>query len=579
MIKIIKKRKKRLLPVLLTSFAFAVVICLEAPFEIFANNLSEFLFSLSDFLPLCIAFWLILTLIVGVPLFFIPDKAYRFAYPAITMLAFLFFLQGTYLNLGISSLPGDNMADEAPSLAAVIINAIVWLALSALAVASAFIKKRDAVKIVCVLLSVVTLGTQVINITFLALTTDGIALQRNERVVESSTEYVQKILTDDNLTTLSKSRNVIVFIVDRFDETYAEEAYDKYPNIYNELEGFTWFQDNLSLFSHTYPAITWMLTDKEYSCSVDRVSYQNEAFRGDTPLKELNDAGYTVNVFTQPYYAYSDEYYLPEYIANVVPTESIATLSLKAKIKVTGSLLKMSLYRCFPFVLKGIVGNISTGANADIVLQSRADSAYSLDLKQVYDAVTDKRFTVSGEKTFSYIHVNGCHDVSYDENWNTPTGNKAGDCSLSVLASFKIIDRYLKEMKRLGVYDNATVVITGDHGNAKKDEGNIEGPTMTALFVKPSGSKNEPLKTSMAQVCQSDLWATVFGSEGITSKKDYGTSVFDVPENLNRTRYYRWQTYLGGSLDEYVYEINGPAKDFSNWKEIDHVHYDKFLMD
>ena len=134
-------------------------------------------------------------------------------------------------------------------------------------------------------------------------------------------------------------------------------------------------------------------------------------------------------------------------------------------------------------------------------------------------------------------------------------------------------------MKRLGVYDNATVVITGDHGNAKKDEGNIEGPTMTALFVKPSGSKNEPLKTSMAQVCQSDLWATVFGSEGITSKKNYGTSVFDVPENLNRTRYYRWQTYLGGSLDEYVYEINGPAKDFSNWKEIDHVHYDKFLMD
>lgn len=555
-----------------------MIICLEAPFEIFGNNLSEFLFSLSDFLPICLICWLLISLTIGTALFFIPDGAYRFAYPITVATAFLFFLQGTYLNFGISYLPGDNMGTEAPSAAAVIIDTLIWLAVEALAVASAFFRKKDIARMICVLLSAVVLGTQAINIAFVALTTKDISLPRYERI-SSSDEYVQKIMTKDNLTTLSDTHNIVVFIIDRFDEAYAEKAYKENPEVYKELTGFTWFQDHISLFSHTYPAVTWMLTNKEYSCDTDRVSYQNEAFKGDTPLKELHDEGYSINVFTQSYYAYNDEYYLPDYIENVVPAESIPTIPLKGRIMISGSLFGMSLYRCLPLALKGIMGNISTNANANIVLQSRAESAYTLDLKNVYNAVTDKSFTLSEKKNFSYIHVDGCHDVIYNEKWKTPTGDEVGNYALAVRVNFKIIDRYLQEMKRLGVYDNSTIVITGDHGYAKRDEGNIDEPTLTALFVKPSGSGSDPLKISMAQVCHEDLWATVFKSEGIETRINYGTSVFDVPENENRPRCYRWQTYLGNSLDEYIYEINGPAKDFSNWKEKEHVHYNKFLMD
>ena len=55
-------RKNRILPILLAALALPMIICMEAPFEIYGSNLDEFLFSLSDFLPYCLMFWLAGTL-------------------------------------------------------------------------------------------------------------------------------------------------------------------------------------------------------------------------------------------------------------------------------------------------------------------------------------------------------------------------------------------------------------------------------------------------------------------------------------------------------------------------------------
>ena len=81
-------------------------------------------------------------------------------------------------------------------------------------------------------------------------------------------------------------------------------------------------------------------------------------------------------------------------------------------------------------------------------------------------------------------------------------------------------------------------------------------------------------------MAQTDLWATIFDSEGLPYDESYGTPVFDVPEDEERTRIHCWQTYTRkNSLDEWVYEIDGPGADFANWTEVSHAHYDKFLMD
>ena len=127
-------------------------------------------------------------------------------------------------------------------------------------------------------------------------------------------------------------------------------------------------------------------------------------------------------------------------------------------------------------------------------------------------------------------------------------------------------------MKRLGIYKDATIIITGDHADPKYDYGEIQNAKLTALFVKPSGSGSnngtgEKLNVSSAQVSHENLWGTIFKSEGI-SVSGFKPSVFDVKENENQTRKYLWD-YHDHAYTKYWrcnYTINGSARNLSNWK-------------
>ena len=89
------QRKARILPVVLAALALPLILCLEAPFEIYGSNVDEFMFALADFLPFCILFWFLSALLVAAILYVLPQKVYRFAYPVVVATEFMFFLQGS----------------------------------------------------------------------------------------------------------------------------------------------------------------------------------------------------------------------------------------------------------------------------------------------------------------------------------------------------------------------------------------------------------------------------------------------------------------------------------------------------
>ena len=70
-------RKKRILPTLLLSLTIPLVLCVFIPLEIYGNNLDEFMFSLSGFLPMCFVFALLFSALIFVGLFFLPQKGYK----------------------------------------------------------------------------------------------------------------------------------------------------------------------------------------------------------------------------------------------------------------------------------------------------------------------------------------------------------------------------------------------------------------------------------------------------------------------------------------------------------------------
>ena len=561
-------RKSRIFPAAITALSFAVAVFIAAPLDIYLGNSEEFVFGLSDFFPLCILFGLLSGAAVFSLLFFTPDKVYR---PLLALFAatdFLLFLQSSALNGGMNTLAGDEMAGTGIVSSAIIFNFILWILLKAIFIGVAFVRKNVVqffLRYVCILMAAISL--------IMMLISPISRIGKQESGVGAGTFFLSKA----NLTDISSDKNVFYFVVDRFDEEFAEAAQEKYPDIYSSLTGFTWFQDNVSLYGHTFPSVPFMLTLNEYDAEKSRAENLNGIYDGDTPLKTLADNGYGINLYTQAFYAYTDAKYLPDHISN---KEIVDYKKNTSPFGLSFSMVGISLYRSLPFAAKNIFVNINSNTcNGYIKSVSRTGyENYSTDNKDAYFSVADKEFNVKTEKNFSFIHIVGCHSSDYDDDWNRAKGEDRHDMALAVKTSFKLIDEYIEKMKTAGVYDGATIIITGDHSAPVKDYTEVDGPRLTALFVKKSGDGGDtPLKISAAQVSHEDIWGTIVKSEGIAA--DYGDSVFDIAEGENRERRYVWQTYMASSLDQYVYRITGAAKDFSNWEQESHVHYDKCLTD
>ena len=243
--------------------------------------------------------------------------------------------------------------------------------------------------------------------------------------------------------------------------------------------------------------------------------------------------------------------------------------------------------------LKTLVGGSINSATCNGYVRYSADNLtepeYTTDMKEAFNRVKNGvTLRTDGKKNFSFIHVSGCHSVPYSETWEIASRKESKDTSISVRNSFRIIKEYVKEMKRLGIYKDATIIITGDHADPKFDYGKIDEPRLTALFVKPSGEgenvqvNNATLKISPAQVSHENLWGTIFKSEGI-SVSGFKPSIFDISETENQTRTYLWD-YHDRAYTKYwecKYQIVGSARDINNWtiSEEDIVLVERDLYD
>ncbi|MBQ9715881.1 MAG: hypothetical protein IJV77_05690 [Clostridia bacterium] len=569
--------KKRILPTTLVALAIPLILCIFIPLEIYGNNLDEFMFSLFGFLPMCIVFALLLSAIIFCSIFFLPQKGHTVACAVIAAFALMFFLQGTYLNGGMSSLAGDNLGDQTVSVFSKILNLVIWIVVIAGAVVFALLVKKELSSLVVMIVCAVVLIAQIMGPVVVLLSNDQVFVKKEDRFVAEDAEYVHRILTKENLTTISNTGNIFYFCVDRFDQEYAERALQECPEVFDSLKGFTSFTDNIALYGHTFPGVSNLLTSKKFDTDNRRGEHLDNVYEQNDTLQVLAQNGYKINLYTQPYYAYTDAYYLPDYVANV---SDATTYQVKNPTMLSLNMMGISAYRCLPMLAKPLAGSITSATCNNQVVSTGANGhdEFSTDMKNTWQSISSQVFSTTNDKNFTFIHIEGCHGVDYDEEWNSVGLFGDKDIMISLKNSFAIIDVYLQAMKDAGVYDDATIVITGDHGTPVNDFASLSSPTRTALFFKPSGSDNSDVKYSNAQVSHDNVWAAIFQSEGIAVPSGLDRSLFDVDENEQTTRYYYWHTY-GLTFSEYVYEIKGSAKDFANWTLIKTTHFDRFIMD
>ena len=171
--------------------------------------------------------------------------------------------------------------------------------------------------------------------------------------------------------------------------------------------------------------------------------------------------------------------------------------------------------------------------------------------------------------------MEGCHSVNSID----PTDSKSSFVALT--ESFKIIDVFIENLKEKGLYDDATIVITGDHAAPHYKLSGPSDERRMAIFFKPSQTEvesQEALKISEAKVEQKNIMPTIFESIGETSEMaaSLGDKSLYVTDSAERK--YVWHTYFGNCVES-IYKITGPGKDYDNWELVSKKTYNRCVMD
>lgn len=556
--------KKRIFTSVLTGFTVPFVLLICSSLSVFFSNSDEFQFSIWDYLPSFILISVISFAVLTLALLFTRGTIHNVIFTVFSAITVCAYIESIVTNLTFSGLPGDGSA-VAKSQLWIILDFFVWVILIAAAIWFCVLSAKSSTgRSVLSFLLILVLVMQIASLIPSAIE---FANKESEKkpTVTSSTSY----LTTNDMFKLSTNDNIVVFIIDRFDNYYYRELLNYDPDFFSDFDGFTYYSDNISLYPRTYPAVTSMLTGIENDYSSSRLTYFKQAYTRGHLFPDLAQNNYTINLYIPSYYAYENANVFGDYVNNI-STSTKTYISSYSEL--TGKMLELSSYFWTPELLKS--QSIASNSFARIVEYGGSFPKYEMDNysdPDIYNSFKSEGIrTQSSTNTFTFLHMRGCHYPFYmDENCNAVDENSVNSVQ-QTRGCFKFISEYIAQMKELGIYDNATIIITGDHAMLDSDTAEYTNENLTALMVKRKGDTGE-YKVSDVPVSQANFLASIVKSAGLTTENDYGSAYWEVSASETSTRTHYFQLYTGTERkDENItYEITGNGNDFSNWKIVD----------
>lgn len=574
---------KNELTMLLISLAASFTLFFFSPLDVFIGNQRDFIVGFGRVFPPM----LIMASLSTVVLFVLQNimlLIHEAAYIVVSRIIFGFLLAGyiqmLFLNGKMTSFTGDAYRYN-DHKATVIFNAALYIALIALPlVLTILAKKLPANKVlnfsggkIIPYMSALFFLMQLAGTGTSMLTADFSKYKKN---------YTSYLSYEPSMS-LSKEENIIVFLVDRMDGDWMDQAVARYPELNDKLEGFTYYRNNISHNTQTFPSVPQMLTNSMYK-GTEWADYVSKAWAGDTVPKNLKENGYNVNLLIDNLTTYSSVVQLKDQCDNIRQCEDDnVEFNYTGKNGIIQSLTKISLAKLSPYALKSVY-TVGMGANLSsdfvkykVVMEDRMPMATDVESDLRYnDYIRSHPLNADSEKkVFNYTHLNGAHNRSarlvglFDK-----TGTEPIERVETLRGDLEIVFYYMEEMKKLGVYDNSTIIILGDHGRPPDEieaanKKYLESPIMTSLLVKPKNAERVPLQTDSKSELTNDFFpASILEYAGIDHKK-FGYSYNDViTQELHPTRYLQTYDFMGYGLLEpkTLYKITGDARDFDNWE-------------
>lgn len=391
-------------------------------------------------------------------------------------------------------------------------------------------------------------------------------------------------LTNRGAQEYSTEENVFVFILDYMDYDYVEAIYNEDPGFFDDFEGFTGYTNAVSMFGRTRPSVCNILTGYTEDAYLVRGKefMKNAWITQDTHILDvLKEQGYKIEMYASMREIFDSGETAVDYVANLAQKEEgTVTILPGAMLK---KLMYLSAYRYAPTMMKPFFWEYTSFYNEGVYLingiqqdksvlspTDRFKSENSFACGLLAEA-TAKRT----EKCFKFYHLDGSHAPCYLNRKGEYTGTLTDEYE-QTWGCLTLMKKVFDRMKELGIYENATIIVTADHGDVGKMWAEEFTGVQTAMFYKPSGSGEGPLAWSDAQVGTANIPATIAKAVG-AAPSQFGIALDDVGDGTYERTFYR---VYGADGEEYLdtYKIVGDARESANWKlvetkEVTHPFY------
>jgi hypothetical protein len=404
------------------------------------------------------------------------------------------------------------------------------------------------------------------------------------------------VVTGDALRAMSRfspERNVLHIIADGFQsDVFADLLAEDGGALRQQLDGFVFFEDHLGAFPYTQMSVPAILGGQVYDNSRARVDFLEAALGRDSILGAAQAAGFDVEIgmpgggTTEVYrHAQSGRMYLvpsePTDAAWRSQRQQALLLADLTLFRVAPHFAKAAVYNDQQWLLQTLFGSTAMPGSAFLahvaflrdVAANLSDAAPRPSYKLMHLMLSHRPMVMSGDCTYEAR-------VLVPDRANVRNQARCGLRAVLALVS---------SMRKLGIYDSATIVIGGDHGTylapsalaagsaaartayEKGIPPSIIGEARPLLLVKVPNARG-PLRISSAPSWIADIPATIADAAGIPGPVA-GESALRLDPALPRKRrfmdygYQRddWNANYLAPIQEYV--VEGRSDDIAAWRQ------------
>ena len=559
----------------LWAFLASAFLCLTlfvvAPVEIVASSASSLTFGLADVLPIILCAALAATLLIALVASLVRGRAFRVVIAVICAVGVCAWLQAFAFNKGLPIADGKAVPWE-DYTKITLVTGLVWVLIIAGFVTLA-VRFSRVFRVVAMALCAALAIVQIVGAASLIVDPKGESILDNPETI---------LVTNEGLYTVSSKDNVIVFILDTMEVKVIQAMLEKYPDLFSDFTGFTFYSDSSGRMIPTHNAIPALLSGSDLSDYGEYFTWFGNMYQDSTFMDDMLAAGYDLGIYSnESIWSNKSGRYMADRTINIRPAGEGEEL----KPDVVGTiriLWRCALYRDITWLLKPYfwfyTDQINNSMIADDAASFNEHTPYSYDDARWYRNLQNVGLsTVEGGEngSFRFIHLLGSHYpylIEPDGTESTSGNTNEWQQNFGVI---RMVGEYLNQLKELGLYDGATIIVTADHGEWHYTAEHLTITSCPIMIVKPGHQTAEEASAPLVicddvPVSHDDFPATVLDAMGASDDvvDRNGTSIFDLDDSP-RIRYYitsRWYSYDNHQEVFDEYEIDGYAPDIENWE-------------